>query len=66
VARGKQAIQHIRKSFFAVRQCDGLEDLNNQVMVWCKEVAGARNFLENQQLTVTQAHTRSPWNQYEH
>lgn len=61
VARGNQkgrverAIQYIRHSFFAARKWDGLEDLNNQAMVWCKEVAGARNCLEDQQLTVTQA-----------
>lgn len=61
VARGNQkgrverAIQYIRHSFFAARKWDGLEDLNNQAMVWCKEVAGARKCLEDQQMTVTQA-----------
>lgn len=61
VARGNQkgrverAIQYIRHSFFAARQWDGLEDLNNQAMVWCKEVAEARKCLEDQQITVTQA-----------
>ena len=53
--RVERAIQYIRHSFFAARKWDGLEDLNNQAMVWCKEVAGARNCLEDQQLTVTQA-----------
>jgi transposase len=61
VARGNQkgrverAIQYIRHSFFAARKWDGLEDLNNQAIVWCKEVAGARKCLEDQQMTVTQA-----------
>lgn len=61
VARGNQkgrverAIQYIRHSFFAARKWDGLEDLNNQAMVWCKEVAGARKCLEDQKMTVTQA-----------
>ena len=61
VARGNQkgrverAIQYIRHSFFAARQWDGLEDLNNQAMVWCKEVAGARKCAEDQQMTVTEA-----------
>lgn len=61
VARGNQkgrverAIQYIRHSFFAARQWNGLDDLNNQAMVWCKEVAGGRKCLEDQQMTVSQA-----------
>lgn len=61
VARGNQkgrvekAIQYIRHSFFAARKWDGLEDLNNQAAVWCKEVAGARKCLEDQVMTVSQA-----------
>lgn len=61
VARGNQkgrverAIQYIRHSFFAARQWRDLEDLNDQAMVWCREVAGGRKCLEDQQMTVTQA-----------
>jgi transposase len=61
VARGNQkgrverSIQYIRHSFFAARQWDGLEDLNNQAMVWCKEIAGGRKCLEDQSMTVTEA-----------
>lgn len=61
VARGNQkgrverSIQYIRHSFFAARQWNGLEDLNNQAAVWCREVAGARKCMEDQQMTVIQA-----------
>jgi transposase len=61
VARGNQkgkverAIQYIRHSFFAARKWDGLEDLNNQAITWCREFAGARKCLEDEQTTVTQA-----------
>lgn len=61
IARGNQkgrverAIQYIRHSFFAARKWDGLEDLNNQAMVWCREVAGTRPCSEDRTVTVAEA-----------
>ena len=61
IARGNQkgrvekAIQYIRHSFFAARKWDGLEDLNDQAMIWCRDVAGARQCSEDRTLTVAEA-----------
>lgn len=61
IARGSQkgrverAIQYIRHSFFAARKWDGLDDLNNQAIIWCREVAGERQCSEDRELTVTEA-----------
>lgn len=61
VARGNEkgrverAIQYIRHSFFAARQWDGLDDLNNQAMVWCNQIAAARKCAEDREMTVGEA-----------
>ena len=61
VARGNEkgrverAIQYIRHSFFAARKWNDLDDLNNQAVAWCREVAGARQCAEDRELTVTGA-----------
>ncbi len=62
VARGNQkgrverAIQYIRHSFYAARQWDGLDDLNQQAQTWCEAVAGGRQCAEETQMTVTKAY----------
>ncbi len=61
IARGNQkgrverAIRYIRHSFFAARKWSDLEDLNNQAALWCREVAGGRQCVEDRDLTVTAA-----------
>jgi len=61
VARGNEkgrverAIQYIRHSFFAARQWNGLDDLNNQAMVWCHQIAAARKCAEDREMTVGEA-----------
>lgn len=55
--RVERAIQYIRHSFFAARQWTDLDDLNNQALQWCVEVAGERISLASSKkdLTVVQA-----------
>ncbi len=64
VARGNEkgrverAIQYIRHSFFAGRQWSSLDDLNNQALAWCNQVAGARWCAEDREMTVRDAFER--------
>jgi transposase len=53
--RVERAIQYVRSSFFAARQWNSLEDLNNQAQAWCLSVAGERRCPEDRDLTVTEA-----------
>ena len=64
VARGNEkgrverAIRYIRDNFFAGRQWQGIEDLNQQAMQWCLETSAQRVCPEDHQLSVGQAFTQ--------
>lgn len=61
VARGNEkgrverAIRYIRDNFFAGRQWQDLDDLNEQALQWCKGISTARQCPEDKTLTVGEA-----------
>lgn len=53
--RVERKIRDLRQSFWPCRQWSDLDDLNQQVEVWCREVVGARRCPEDKTMTVAQA-----------
>jgi transposase len=52
--RVERAIRYIRDSFFAGRQVDDLDALNEQADVWCRDVADARRWPDDRERTVAE------------
>ena len=61
VARGNEkgrverTIRYLRTSFWPARTWSDLDDLNAQVLLWCRDTAGARACPEDDTMTVLQA-----------
>jgi transposase len=53
--RVERAIRYIRGAFFAARNWIDIDDLNAQVLAWCKEPAGQRRCPEDKEITVQEA-----------
>ena len=53
--RVERAIQYIRRSFFAARPWQDLEDLNCQAQQWARQVSAARPWAENKLICVGEA-----------
>lgn len=64
VARGNEkgrverAIRYIRDNFFAGRQWQDLDDLNQQALSWCDGTAAERRCPQNTDMTVAEAFTQ--------
>lgn len=56
--RVERAIRTIRSSFFAARQWDTIEQLNEQAEHWCTGVSGDRRWPEDNALSVREAFTQ--------
>ena len=61
IARGNEKgrverfIRYLRTSFWPARTWDDIDDLNRQVDLWCRRIAGTRPHREEPALTVAQA-----------
>ncbi len=53
--RVERAIRYIRGAFFAARNWTDIDDLNAQVLAWCKGPAGQRRCPEDKTMTVQEA-----------
>jgi transposase len=64
VARGNEKgrverfIRYLRTTFWPARTFDDIDDLNRQVDLWCRRVAGARAHREEPELSVAEAWER--------
>ncbi len=53
--RVERMIRYLRPSFWPARTFEGLDDLNRQVLDWCRTIAGARACPEDASRTVLEA-----------
>lgn len=53
--RVERAIQYIRKSFFAARRFNDIDDLNAQALAWCTGIAADRRCPEDRTMSVGEA-----------
>jgi len=53
--RVERAIRYVRESFFAAREWRDLDDLNEQVLDWCRNESSQRRWAEGSTQTVAQA-----------
>lgn len=56
--RVERAIRYIRDNFFAGRQWQDLDDLNQQALEWCQGTAAERRCPQNTDITVAEAFTQ--------
>lgn len=53
--RVERAIRDVRENFFAAREFQSIDDLNEQARAWCLEIAGERRVPDARELTVEAA-----------
>ena len=53
--RVERTIRYLRTSFWPARTWDGLADLNQQALAWCRDTAGERPCPEDDTMTVREA-----------
>lgn len=50
--RVERSVRYVRTSFFAARAFNGIDDLNEQALIWSREISAARRWQDDDRTTV--------------